>query len=82
MKSILALLLLAAFVHAQNSNQKSLLIIFDGTASMSRDLAQLRAAAKKIVVDIAAQKDKPIFNYVLDVYRDPGESKNPLIDSF
>lgn len=82
MKSILALVLLAAFIHAQKPNQKSLLIIFDGTGSMSTDLAQLKTAAKKIVVDYAAQEDKPIFNYVLDVFRDPGESKNPLIEQF
>jgi hypothetical protein len=52
--------------------KRSLLIIFDSTGSMSTDLAQLRSAAKQIVGNFSARAEKPIQNYVLSVYNDPG----------
>lgn len=54
-------------------DQRSLLIVFDGTGSMSADLAQLRGGAQEIVNKLALREDNPIFNYVLSVFRDPGK---------
>lgn len=53
-------------------DQKSLLIVFDATRSMSSDLAQLRGAASKIVEKLSSREDNPIYNYVLSIFRDPG----------
>lgn len=53
-------------------DQKSLLIVFDATASMNRDLEQLRGAAQEIVQMLAKQEQNPIYNYILSVFRDPG----------
>lgn len=55
------------------ADQKSLLIIFDGTGSMHDDLQQLRSGAQEIINDLSSRNDSPIFNYVLVVYRDPSE---------
>lgn len=55
------------------ADQKSLLIIFDGTGSMHDDLQQLRAGAQEIINDLSSRNDSPIFNYVLVVYRDPSK---------
>jgi hypothetical protein len=54
------------------SGQKSLLIAFDTTASMGKDLVQLREGAKDIVNNFASRKDQPIYNYVLSLFNDPG----------
>ena len=51
--------------------QKSLLIVFDGTLSMTKDLEQLRIAAREIINDFSNRKDNSIYNYVLVVFRDP-----------
>jgi hypothetical protein len=53
--------------------QKSLLICFDSTGSMTDDLNEMRDAAKQIVGDFSARADKPIKNYVLSVFNDPGK---------
>ncbi|CAO1385749.1 unnamed protein product [Diamesa serratosioi] len=53
------------------SDQKSLLIIFDGTSSMGADLVQLRSAAAQIINEFSQRHDNPIFNYILVVFRDP-----------
>ena len=53
--------------------QRSLLIIFDGTKSMTKDLEQLRLAATQIINELSMRRDNPIFNYVLVVFRDPGK---------
>jgi hypothetical protein len=53
--------------------KKSLVIVFDGTSSMTDDLAQMREAAKEIISSLSARKDKPIKNYVLTVFKDPSE---------
>jgi hypothetical protein len=55
--------------------KKSLLLVFDGTGSMSDDLSQMRDAAKEIVTDLSSRKDKPIQNYVLTVFKDPCKLK-------
>lgn len=54
-------------------DQKSLLIVFDATGSMSSDLAQLRSGAEEIVNKLASQEESPIYNYILSVFRDPGK---------
>lgn len=62
-------------IHTDGSprpDQKSLLIVFDGTNSMRKDLEQLLGAAREIVKTLAALEEKPIYNYILSVYRDPG----------
>lgn len=61
-------------------DQKSLLIIFDGTGSMYDDLQQLRLGAQEIVNDLSSRNDSPIFNYVLVVYRDPSEYYNTQLN--
>ena len=50
--------------------QKSLLIIFDGTVSMTDDLKQVRVAARDIINDFANRPQKSIYNYILVVFRD------------
>lgn len=57
-------------------DQKSLLIVFDGTGSMHDDLQQLRSGAQEIINDLSSRNDSPIFNYALVVYRDPSELYN------
>ncbi|CAO1415300.1 unnamed protein product [Diamesa serratosioi] len=52
-------------------DQRSLLIIFDGTGSMGADLAQLKSAAQEIINEFSQRIDNPIFNYILVVFRDP-----------
>lgn len=52
--------------------KKSLVIVFDGTGSMHDDLVQMRDAAKEIVNSLLAKEDKPIKNFVLVVFKDPG----------
>lgn len=54
-------------------DQKSLLIVFDTTGSMSTDLDQLKNGAKDIVRAFSAKTNDPIFNYVLSLFNDPGE---------
>jgi hypothetical protein len=51
--------------------KKSLLIVFDGTNSMTDDLDQMRSAAKEIMTYFYERPDRPIKNYILSVFRDP-----------
>lgn len=62
-------------------NQKSLVFIFDGTGSMTKDLEQLRTAAKQILNELSLREDNPIFNYILVIFRDPGMLSKPPIKS-
>ena len=62
--------------------QKSLLIVFDGTVSMTEDLKQVRIAAREIINFFAKRPENSIYNYVLVVFRDPNiedaiNTKNP-----
>lgn len=59
-------------------DQKSLLIIFDATGSMSKDLAQVKASAQDIVVALAEHAENPIYNYVLSAFRDEGSKPSKL----
>lgn len=61
------------FQDRPRDDQKSLLIVFDATGSMHDDLEQLRSGAKEIIHELSARTDNPIFNYILVVFRDPGE---------
>lgn len=72
---LLSLLALSWPALSQKSHQKSLVIVFDGTGSMSDDLAELVPAANSIIEDFASRPDKPIFNYILSVFHDPSEQK-------
>lgn len=68
-----------------NQDQKSLLIAFDGTMSMTTDLNQLRAGAKEITLEFANRHDNPIYDYILSVFRDPVHGNTddlPLNNSF
>ena len=58
--------------------QRSLLIIFDGTKSMTQDLEQLQLAATQIVNELSMRQDNPIFNYILVIFRDPGKKLHHL----
>ena len=58
--------------------QRSLLIIFDGTKSMTKDLEQLQLAATQIVNELSMRQDNPIFNYILVIFRDPGKKLHHL----
>lgn len=68
---------LFASTSADNAiKQRSLVIVFDTTASMGDDLDQLRDAAITIVKEFEALKNNPIYNYVLSPFNDPGNSGN------
>jgi hypothetical protein len=56
-----------------NDYQRSLLLIFDGTGSMFKELEKLRRAAKEIIAELSSFQDNPIFNYVLVIFRDPSK---------
>lgn len=61
-------------LYVPRSDQTSLIIVFDGTASMSSSLVQLRSSAQKIVNEFANKENNPIYNYIFVPFRDPGES--------
>lgn len=56
-----------------SQEQKSLLIAFDGTRSMTTDLNQLRAGATEITLEFANRHDNPIYDYILSIFRDPSK---------
>lgn len=58
---------------APNPGQKSLMIVFDGTGSMSRDLEQLRSGATDIVNDLSSRANNPIYDYILTIFNDPSK---------
>ena len=57
-------------------DQISLLIVFDSTGSMNKDLEELRGGAQDIVNNFASRKDQPIYNYVLSLFNDPCKFRN------
>jgi len=66
------------FSNAQKSNgipegAASLVFVFDTTGSMFDDLIQVRAGAAKILATTLERKTKPLYNYVLIPFHDPGE---------
>lgn len=60
------------YTNRPRPDQRSLLIIFDATGSMSTDLMQLRGAAQEIINTFSSRENNPIYNYVLSIFRDPG----------
>lgn len=75
-----------AIAHCQNttlsksSEQVSLVIVFDTTASMSDDLVELRTGAAYIVRNVMNKTNSPIYNYIFVPFNDPGKfeyTRNP-----
>lgn len=64
------------FSEAQNGipeGAASLVFVFDTTGSMYDDLIQVRAGAAKILSTTLERKVKPLYNYVLIPFHDPGK---------
>ena len=51
----------------------SLAFVFDITGSMHDDLVQVIHGAARILATTLARRDKPLFNYVLVPFHDPGQ---------
>lgn len=75
------------FSNAQKSNgipegAASLVFVFDTTGSMYDDLIQVRAGAAKILATTLERKTKPLYNYVLIPFHDPGELFREILAIF
>ena len=75
------------FSTAQKSNgipegAASLVFVFDTTGSMFDDLIQVRAGAAKIVAATLERHTKPLYNYVLIPFHDPGELFREILAIF
>lgn len=55
----------------------SLAFVFDITGSMYDDLVQVIEGAAKILATTLARREKPLYNYVLVPFHDPGKIPNP-----
>lgn len=53
----------------------TLAFVFDSTGSMWDDLVQVKQGAAKIMATMLGRPDKPIYDYVLVPFHDPGEIK-------
>jgi hypothetical protein len=53
--------------------QKSLVIVFDTTASMTSELEQVRREAKAIVEYAADLDENPFYNFIFVDFNDPGK---------
>lgn len=63
------------FSNAQNGvpeGAASIVFVFDTTGSMYDDLVQVRAGAAKILSTTLERKVRPLYNYVLIPFHDPG----------
>lgn len=54
--------------------QTSLVIVFDGTGSMTNCLEQLRNGAQQIIDKFMNDDENPIYNYIFVPFRDPGKA--------
>lgn len=59
------------------SSSSSLAFVFDTTGSMYDDLVQVIEGAAKILATTLAMRSKPLHNYILVPFHDPG--KSPLL---
>ena len=57
----------------------SLAFVFDETGSMQDDLDQVKVGATEILATTLARREKPLYNYVLVPFKDPGKLLLPQI---
>lgn len=60
------------------SEKRSLVIVFDTTGSMHRDLQQVKNAVIQIVREFSLSGKDAIHNYVLSPFNDPSENNNVI----
>lgn len=60
----------------------SLAFVFDITGSMMDDLRQVIEGAAKILTTTLARGEKPLYNYVLVPFHDPGKKRNFFFITF
>lgn len=61
-------------------SSSSLAFVFDTTGSMYDDLVQVIEGAAKILATTLAMRSKPLHNYILVPFHDPGMSFCSLVD--
>jgi hypothetical protein len=57
----------------------TLAFVFDSTGSMWDDLVQVKMGAERIMAAMLERPDKPIYNYVLVPFHDPGKLSQPYL---
>lgn len=54
-------------------DQKSLMIVFDITGSMTEELEQVKEGINEIIEKFSTRKDELIYNYILSMFDDPSK---------